>query len=318
MDLLITGIHGFVGSNLVNSLKGKLKIYGLDIVAPETDGVEHTYSWEDLNNGVIPCVDAIIHLAGIANDTNDMSQTDTYLRVNTDLTKKIFDYFSTDCRIKKFIFFSSAKAAAAHTYGEPLTEDVAPTPAGPYALSKVRAEEYILEHLRTTPEDYDGRRIFILRPSMIVGPGCKSNLRQLYKLVKSGVPWPLGAFENQRSLASIGNLVFVVEKLLSADVCSGVYNVADDEPVSTNELVEMMCSALGKRARVLRINRDVVKSLSRVGDILHLPFNSFILNKLTESYLVSNTKIKEALGISHMPVATRSTLIRTIQSFKID
>lgn len=64
MKILITGIHGFVGANLVNALKEKHILYGLDIVAPEKDGVVKTYSWDDLGKRNIPEVDAIIHLAG--------------------------------------------------------------------------------------------------------------------------------------------------------------------------------------------------------------------------------------------------------------
>lgn len=54
MKILITGVHGFVGSNLVEALKKKHTIYGLDIVAPEKEGVAHTFSWEDLGDGGLP------------------------------------------------------------------------------------------------------------------------------------------------------------------------------------------------------------------------------------------------------------------------
>ena len=109
--LLITGVHGFVGSNLVAALKGDNTIYGLDIVAPEKDGVKKTYSWEDLENNTIPPVDAIIHLAGKAHDLKNKSASDIYFKINTDLTKKIFNYFTANRDIHKFIFFSSVKAA---------------------------------------------------------------------------------------------------------------------------------------------------------------------------------------------------------------
>ena len=90
MKILITGIHGFVGSNLVEALKQRHEIYGLDIVAPEKEGVIKTYSWDELDNGLVPDVDAVIHLAGKAHDTKNKSAADVYFKVNTDLTKKIF------------------------------------------------------------------------------------------------------------------------------------------------------------------------------------------------------------------------------------
>ena len=130
MKILITGIHGFVGSNLVEALKQRHEIYGLDIVAPEKEGVIKTYSWDELDNGLVPDVDAVIHLAGKAHDTKNKSAADVYFKVNTDLTKKIFDYFSGHPSIKKFIFFSSVKAAVDKVPGDVLTEDVTPCPVG--------------------------------------------------------------------------------------------------------------------------------------------------------------------------------------------
>ena len=112
MKILITGVHGFVGSNLVAYLAKENEIYGLDIIAPEKEGVVKTYSWNDLDASRIPDVDAIIHLAGKAHDTKNQAAADVYFKVNRDLTIKIFDYFCTHHNIKKFIFFSTAKAAA--------------------------------------------------------------------------------------------------------------------------------------------------------------------------------------------------------------
>ncbi|MDE6022398.1 MAG: NAD-dependent epimerase/dehydratase family protein, partial [Muribaculaceae bacterium] len=128
MKILITGVHGFVGSNIVRALGCEHQIYGLDIVAPEKDGVVKTYSWEDLDKGIVPDVDAIIHLAGKAHDTKNKAQSDVYFKINTDLTKKIFDYFTAHPDIKKFIFFSSVKAAVDKVPGDILTEDVVPCP----------------------------------------------------------------------------------------------------------------------------------------------------------------------------------------------
>jgi len=310
MDILITGVHGFVGSNLVAALKADNTIYGLDIVAPTKDGVVKTYSWEDLDTGNIPQVDAIIHLAGKAHDTKNKSAADVYFKVNTDLTKKCYDYFLSHKGITKFIFFSSVKAAVDKVPGDVLTEDVTPCPVGPYGESKVKAEEYILANLA------NGRHVIILRPCMIHGPGNKGNLNLLYGFVKKGLPWPLGAYENRRTFTSIDNLKMVISGLLNKPVESGVYNMADDEALSTNELIEVMCAAMGKKSHIWRINKGLISFGARLGDILHFPLNSFRLNKLTENYVVSNAKIKRALGIEKMPVDARNGLASTIKSFQ--
>lgn len=309
MKILITGIHGFVGSNLTAYLAPKNELYGLDIVAPEKAGVVKTFSWEDLDAGRVPAVDAIIHLAGKAHDTKNQAAAEVYFKVNTGLTQKIYDYFLTSPAARKFIFFSTAKAAADRVDGV-LTEDVVPAPVGPYGESKIRAEEYIQAHL---PSD---KQVYILRPCMIHGPGNKGNLNLLYNVVRRGIPWPLGAFENRRTFTSVGNICFAVNGLLTKDVPTGIYNMGDDEALSTNELIEEICASLGKKAHIWRLPKGMMTGIARVGGWLHLPLDPERLRKLTENYVSSNAKIKAALGIEKMPVEAREGLKRTLLSFK--
>ena len=315
MVLLITGAHGFVGSNLVDYLTSlcppqgpELTIYGLDIIAPEKPGVVKTFSWNDIETIRLPEVDAIIHLAGKAHDTKNQSDASVYFKVNTGLTQKIYDYFLKSAA-KKSIFFSTAKAAADKVDGV-LTEDVVPAPVGPYGESKIKAEEYIQAH------PAEGKSVYILRPCMIHGPGNKGNLNLLYGVVSKGIPWPLGAFENRRTFTSVENICFAVNGLLTKDVPSGVYNMGDDESLSTNELIDVICSTLGKKAHIWHLPKGFMTGVAQIGSWLHLPLNPERLRKLTENYVASNAKIKEALGIERMPVDARAGLKRTIESFR--
>lgn len=310
MRILITGIHGFVGSNLVKALSKDHEIYGLDIIAPEKEGVVKTFSWDD----VLPEVDAIIHLAGKAHDTKNQSKAEVYFQVNTELTKKIYDYFLASSA-KKFIFFSTAKAAADRVEGV-LTENVEPKPVGPYGESKIAAEAYIQEQLKIENGKLKDKATYILRPCMIHGPGNKGNLNLLYGVVKKGIPWPLGAFENKRTFTSIDNLCFIIEGLLTKDVESGIYNINDDEAISTNELIEIICSALGKKAHIWRIPRGLMEGIAKLGGILHLPLNPERLQKLTENYVSSNAKIKQALGVDKLPMRAKDGLVKTIKAFE--
>lgn len=317
MRILITGIHGFVGSNLVVYLKDRHTLYGLDIIALVKAGVDKTFSWKDLEEGKIPDVDVIIHLAGKAHDTKNKSHAQVYFDINTGLTQKIYDYF-LQSTARKFIFFSSVKAAADTIPGDILTEDIVPSPIGPYGESKIKAEEYILENekRRMKNEGCREKRVFILRPCMIHGPGNKGNLNLLYGVVSKGVPWPLGAFENKRTFTSIDNLCFVIEGMLTKELESGIYHMADDEALSTNELIEVMCDAMGRKAHIWKINRGLVEAMATIGTWLHLPLNKERLRKLTENYVVSNAKIKKALGIEQMPVRAKDGLRKTILSFQ--
>ena len=324
MNILITGIHGFVGSNLVVALKEHHSLYGLDIVAPEKEGVVKTFAWKDLETTSFPMqqlpkFDAIIHLAGKAHDTKNQSASQVYFDINTGLTQKIFDFF-LESSAKKFIFFSSVKAAADSVVGDMLTEDVIPTPVGPYGESKIAAEEYILSKLRSERGELKvamqrDKQVYILRPCMIHGPGNKGNLNLLYNVVKKGIPWPLGDFENKRSFTSIDNLCYVVEGLLIKDVASGIYHMGDDEALSTNELIALMCEAMGKEPHIWKMNRKMMEGCAGLGTLLHLPLNTERLRKLTENYVVSNEKIKLALGIDRMPVRAADGIMKTIRSF---
>ena len=314
MNILITGVHGFVGSNLVLVLKDYCDIYGLDIISPEKEGVVKTFTWEDIGPESFPMqnlpqYDIIIHLAGKAHETKNQSSAQEYFNINTALTQKIFDFF-LESSAKKFIFFSSVKAVADTVVGEVLREDVIPTPIGPYGESKIRAEEYIQKHLSKD------KRVYILRPFMIHGPGNKGNLNLLYNVVKKGIPWPLGDFENRRSFTSIDNLCAVIDGLLTKDVPSGIYHMADDEALSTNELIATMCEAMGREPHIWRLNKGLMEGCAGLGTLLHLPLNTERLRKLTENYVVSNEKIKKALGMEKMQITAREGLVKTVKSFE--
>src|SRR5690606_38955752 len=138
-----------------------------------------------------------------------------------------------------------------------LIEEVDGNPYTPYGKSKLEAEQYLLS--RKLPE---GKRLFIIRPCMIHGPGNKGNLNLLYQIVEKGLPWPLAAFHNRRSFLSIDNLSFLVQQILvNTKVASGIYNFADDNPFSTNDLVTLISETLGKRTRFWKISIPIIKKL---------------------------------------------------------
>ena len=315
MKILITGVHGFVGSNIVKALSKDHILYGLDIISPIKEGIRFTFGWENLSDGEIPDVDAIVHLAGKAHDTKNQSAAETYFKINRDLTIKIFDYFCAHPNIKKFVFFSTAKAAADKVDGI-LTEDVVPSPVGPYGESKIAAERYILDILESRKNEFTDRGVYIFRPCMIHGPGNKGNLNLLYGVVRKGIPWPLGAFENRRTFTSVENICFAVNGVLTKDVESGIYNMGDDEALSTNELIEEICKSLGKKVHIWRLPKGLMTRCAKIGGALRLPLNPDRLQKLTENYVSSNEKIKKALGVEKMPVDAREGLKVTLESFK--
>ncbi len=282
--ILLTGSSGFVGEN---------RVYGWDVLSD------------------LPAVDVIIHLAGKAHDTTNTAEEKEYFEVNLNLTQKIFDYF-LQSKAKKFIFFSTVKAVADSVEGI-LNEETTPNPKTAYGKSKLAAEQYI--NRQPIPDD---KLVYILRPCMIHGPGNKGNLNLLYSIVKKGIPWPLGAFQNLRSFTSVENLSYIVVKLIKEQIASGVYQIGDDEPISTNELINLIAKALDRKPKIWSMPKWIILSLTKIGDILKLPLNSERLKKLTESYIVSNQKIKQALQIKNLPISAKDGLLLTLRSFSKD
>ena len=283
MKVLITGSHGFVGTNLIEAFESTYNII----------------RWDAREDKPLPESDVVVHLSGLAHDVKKSEgrwKKDDYFRANTELTKRIYDKF-LDSGAKKFIFFSSIKAQDGDTA---------------YAISKREAELAISEKEEVRKQQ--GKQVYILRPCMIHGKGNKGNLNLLVKWVKKGMPWPLAAFENQRSFASMGNVIYIVDKLLSSEIESGIYNICDDEPVSTNELIGLICESLGKKAHLWSIPKGLMTGIAKLGDVLRLPLNSERLGKLTENYVVDNSKMKHALGIDNLPIGPIDGLRQTIQS----
>ncbi len=296
MKVAITGASGFVGTNLQNYLKTSHEVSSMSVRYK----ANQEFKMKD---------DAIIHLAGKAHDLKKVSNPKEYYEANFELTKQMYDSFlASDSTV--FVFMSTVKAVADEIKGI-LTENQEPDPKTHYGVAKHQAEEYIL--LKKLP---DGKRVYILRPCMIHGPGNKGNLNLLYQLVAKGLPWPLGAFDNRRSFLSIENLCFVINELLeNENIPSGVYQVADDEPLSTSQLIELLGMSLGKKSRIWSIPVSWIKRVAKLGDNMSLPLNSERLQKLTENYIVSNQKIVNALNIT-MPVNVKEGLIKTFESFK--
>ena len=289
--IFLTGSSGFVGDNLIKYLAPSFVFFNYQ----KGDAVEIMQ-------------DVLIHLAGKAHDLKNTSTPEEYYQTNTELTKKVFDTFlASDAKV--FISLSSVKAVTDNVEGE-LTEEHIPNPITHYGKSKLLAEQYILS--KEIPED---KRVYVLRPCMIHGPGNKGNLNLLYKLVSKNIPWPLGTFENKRSFCSIDNLMFIIKELIERqDIPSGVYNIADDAALSTNDLIGLIAQSQNRKPKIWKISKGLIELFTKIGDKLHLPLDTERLQKLTDSYIVSNKKIKLALG-KPLPVSSRDGLLKTFKSF---
>jgi nucleoside-diphosphate-sugar epimerase len=292
MSIFLTGSSGFVGKNIISYFGKEFAII-------------------KYKRGSVISIqeDIVIHLAGKAHDFKKVDSDTDYYHVNTELATQVFDSFISS-NAKVFIFLSSVKAVADKLDSE-LTEEHIPNPGTHYGKSKLNAEKYILSNQIPL-----GKRVYILRPCMIHGPGNKGNLNLLFKIVSKGLPWPLGAFENKRSFCSIENLCFIINELIeNKNIPTGIYNIADDIPLSTNKLIRLISVSQGTKPLIWNIPKFIIKTISLFGDLLHLPLNTERLSKLTETYIVSNVKIKKAIN-KPLPVNTEDGLLKTFISFK--
>lgn len=289
--IFITGSSGFVGRNIIEQLKKNYDFQEYSRMMPI-----------EINQEIV------LHLAGKAHDLKGVSDADEYYKVNTELTKNVFDKF-IDSSSKVFITLSSVKAVADFVE-DSLSEDCLPNPVTHYGKSKLLAEQYILSKLIPC-----NKRVYILRPCMIHGPGNKGNLNLLYKFVTKGIPWPLGSYENKRSFCSIDNLIFIINELIEReDIPSGIYNVSDDGTLSTNEIISLIGESIKKKPLLIKLPKWIIIKIAQMGNSLNLPFNTERLEKLTQNFVVSNQKISLALN-KKLPISSRNGMIKTLKSF---
>lgn len=295
MKVLVSGVGGFLGSNLIPYLEDLASITSLGRKTNFRDELSDTH--------------AVINLAGLAHDLKSVADPSSYYQVNTEYSNRLFDAFlASDAEV--FITISSVKAIA-DTTDEILVEETSPNPQTHYGKSKLMAEYYIQS--KQIPA---GKRVYILRPCLIHGPGNKGNLNLVYQVIKRGFPWPLAAFSNKRSYCSVENICFVIKELIERkDISTGTYHIADDDALDTNQVIQLIGESLNQKVYLIPIPKRFITFIARLGDLLHLPLNSERLSKLTENYQVSNQKLKNALG-KELPVQAREGLLATLASFK--
>ncbi len=295
MKIGITGSTGYVGEHLSRFLKGS--------------GNEIVPIYLRKSTEIPREIDALIHLAAKSEDTADI-KAEEYYEANVNLTKKVFQQF-LESDSKDFIFFSTIKAVA-DLSANILTEESICNPTTHYGKSKLEAEKYLLE--QKIPE---GKRLLILRPVAIYGPGTTDNISKLFKFIEKGFPWPFSAYENKKSFLYIGNLNDTINNIINnGNVRSGIYHISDDDVFSVNQLLKTMADIEGKKISFMKIPRWLFKLLANIGDKLKLPFNNETLGKLVNDSFSDNGKLKKELNIEKMPYSTKKGLEITIKSFR--
>ncbi|MFV0148643.1 NAD-dependent epimerase/dehydratase family protein [Empedobacter falsenii] len=299
MNISILGASGFIGQNLFRDLSDKYTVKTISL---------RENNWK----GALIGTDIFINLIGKAHDHKGIATEQDFYFANVDLVKQVFEEFISS-NAKLLIHISSLAALEEVESEFSLTEDVKPHPQSWYGKSKRAGEEYLLN--RTLPQ---GKKLIILRPPMVHGPGDKGNLGLLYKLISKGIPYPLASFNNQRSFISIDNFNYFIQEIIKGQdkLASGIYHISDDEPIATNTIISIIKVVENKNVLNLNLPKSLVRLMAKIGDVVPIPLNSIRLKKMTSDLILSNQKIKEALGIDKLPLTAEEGIIKTIKSFK--
>ena len=293
---IILGSSGFIGQNLIKR-------------NPNSEGVSlRDGNWKNQ----ISDAEVIINLVGKAHDHKGTATEQDFRYANVDLAKEIFNEFLKS-NAKLLIHISSIAAQEEFESSKPLKEENQCHPFSSYGKTKREAEEWLLQ--QNLPEK---KKLIILRPPMVHGEGDKGNLGLLYKLISKGIPYPLASFDNKRSFISIDNFSYFINQIIENKELleNGIYHISDDEAVSTKEIIEIIKKVENNNTLNLSLPKVLVKFLAKIGDIIPLPLNTKRLKKMTGDLVVSNQKIKDALGITQLPISAKKGIEITIKSFK--
>ena len=268
MNILITGVNGFVGLPLSRHLTAAgLQIIGavrshdsLTTVNPniqlKTIGDIHEITdWRDCLSGV----ECIVHLANRAHVMNEQSINPLalYRKVNTAGTLHLARQ-AVAAGVKRFIFISSIKVNGESTLpDQAFTPKDQHIPVDPYGLSKYEAEVGL-----KLIADHTGLEVVIIRPPLIYGAGVKANFLKMMRWVEKGIPLPLGAIQNHRSMLGLDNLINFIELCLThPDAAGQTFLVSDDHDVSTTELLKEIAVAMDRPSRLLSMPQHLIEKL---------------------------------------------------------
>ena len=294
--IVLTGTTGYIGQNLTKYFNSKSK---------KNKSISLRFqNWHKM----MPLeTETIIHLAAINLNPQDSAFDEEYFRVNTELTSKLFRYFLSS-NAKTFIFLSTTELIDKQILE--ITEDVNENPTNPFLQSKFEAEQFILK--QALPE---GKRAIILRVAPVYGRETKSSLYDTFSFCKK-FPWFFGVFDTKQSFCYIDNLTEIIAQISERpNVASGIYNVADNEPIATLNLINWIATVFDKKAKIIKVPKGILNLFAKIGDLFKWEFNSKKLIEISHSRIINGAKIKNALEMNKMPFDTETAVQKTIEYY---
>lgn len=308
MRILVTGATGFVGTALIDRLVRDGQ-HAVRASVRRTDyrmGPDVEVSKGDLTPGSkwqhgLTGVNAVVHLAArvhIMRET-DANPLEAFRQTNVLGTLELARQ-AADAGVKRFVYLSSIKVnGESGTY----KESDPPAPEDAYGISKLEAEVGLRELAANS-----GMSVVIVRPPLVYGPGVRANFRALTKAIASGIPLPLGAIHNRRSLIGLDNLVdFILLCVEHPDAANETFMVSDGEDLSTTSLVRRLAHAMGRPARLIPVPVPLLMAAAT------LLGRRDVARRLVGSLCVDITKARQRLGWVP-PISMDEELRRTAAS----
>jgi UDP-glucose 4-epimerase len=259
-EILVTGATGFIGKAVVQRLlqedqtrrvavavRRNVQQWPARVLPYLTGNLEPAADWSVALEGISIVVHCAARVHVMAETVkNPLAE---FRRVNVQATENLARQAAA-VGVRRFVYVSSIKVNGEATQlGHPFTADDVVAPLDDYGVSKMEAEQCLREIAQNT-----GMEVIIIRPPLVYGSGVKGNFANMIRWLKRGVPLPLGAINNLRSLVSLDNLVDLIHTCLTHPAAvNQTFLVSDGEDLSTTELLRRMGQALGRPALLIPV-----------------------------------------------------------------